>query len=97
MVREEHEVALTEQQFKALWPATASLRLSKVRYVLKHQELKIEVDVYQESLEGLIVAEIEFSEEQVARAFAPLPWFGREVTHDPDFKNQQLAKLKSTN
>jgi len=92
MVRGEHEVALSVEQFNALWPATEGRRLAKTRHALPLGELQIELDVYSGSLSGLVVAEVEFPTVELARAFAPPPWFGREVTDDQRFKNRRLAE-----
>jgi adenylate cyclase len=89
--REEAEIELDPEGFEALWPLTEGRRLHKRRHVLPHDDLKIEVDVYQADLEGLLVAEIEFSSEEEARAFDPPAWFGEEVTGDPRYLNETLA------
>ena len=53
--------------------------------------LVAELDVYGGALDGLLTAEIEFPSEAAARAFAPPPWLGEEVTGDPAYANQNLA------
>ncbi|MBO0768655.1 MAG: CYTH domain-containing protein [Solirubrobacterales bacterium] len=85
--RAEHEVTLSEEQFVALWPATEGRRLVKRR----HRFGQIDVDVYEDALAGLIVAEVEFSSEADAAAFEVPAWFGQDVTDDRRYKNQQLA------
>jgi CYTH domain-containing protein len=54
--------------------------------------ITIEVDVYSGALTGLVVAEVEFGDDDRADAFDPPSWFGPEVTDDPRFKNQSLAR-----
>jgi adenylate cyclase len=51
----------------------------------------VEIDVYHERHEGLIVAEVEFDEEAAARNFEPPDWLGADVTGDPRYSNQLLA------
>lgn len=92
LVRGEYEVRLSAEQFDALWPATEGRRLAKRRHTLPLGELQIELDVYSGSLTGLVVAEVEFRTEELARTFAPPPWFGRDVTEDKRFKNRRLAE-----
>jgi CYTH domain-containing protein len=89
--RGEVEVEVTPEQFEALWPLTEGRRLRKRRYVLPHDELQVEVDVYERELAGLTVAEIEFDSEEQARAFEPPAWLGDEVTGDERFLNENLA------
>ncbi|HET8976003.1 MAG TPA: CYTH domain-containing protein [Solirubrobacterales bacterium] len=91
LVREESEVELDAPQFDALWPLTAGRRLRKRRHVIPHEGLEIELDVYEDELEGLAVAEVEFPDEASARAFTPPDWLGAEVTGDPAYLNESLA------
>ena len=90
-VREEREVELTASQFDALWPATEGKRLVKTRYEIPFGQHTVEIDVYHERHEGLIVAEVEFDEEEAAKNFRPPDWLGDDVTGDPRYSNQLLA------
>lgn len=89
--RGEAEVEVSREQFEALWPLTEGRRLRKRRHVLPHDGLEIEVDLYEDELEGLIVAEVEFDSEEQARGFEPPAWLGDEVTGDERFLNESLA------
>jgi CYTH domain-containing protein len=91
LVRGEHEVELTREQFEALWPLTAGRRLRKRRYEVPHGELTVEVDVYEGSHAGLIVAEVEFPDEVSCHAFAPPEWIGADVSADLRYSNRFLA------
>ncbi|HZE12915.1 MAG TPA: hypothetical protein VE086_04085, partial [Chthoniobacterales bacterium] len=90
-VREEREVELTAEQFDALWPATEGKRLVKTRHEIPFGQRTIEIDLYHERHEGLIVAEVEFDEEEAAKNFQPPDWLGDDVTGDPRYSNQLLA------
>ena len=90
-VREEREVALTAEQFATLWPATEGKRLSKTRYEIPFGERVVEIDIYRGKHEGLVVAEVEFDDEQSAINFQPPDWLGDDVTGDPRYSNQLLA------
>jgi adenylate cyclase len=89
--REESEVELDRDAFERLWPLTEGRRLHKTRHVVPLDDLEIEVDVYSGDLEGLMVAEVEFTTEDEARAFQPPEWLGEEVTGDPRYLNETLA------
>ncbi len=93
-VRDEVEVEISPEQFEALWPLTDGQRLSKRRrrVPLDEGDLVAEVDTYEEGLEGLVVAEVEFGSESEADAFEPPPWLGAEITGDQRFANQELAR-----
>ena len=90
-VREEREVALTPDQFSALWPATEGKRLSKTRYEIPCGDRVVEIDIYGGRHEGLVVAEVEFDDEDSATNFQPPEWLGDDVTGDPRYSNQLLA------
>jgi adenylate cyclase len=90
-VREEREVELTGTQFDALWPATEGKRLVKTRSEIPFGDRVVEIDVYHERHEGLVVAEVEFDDETAAKNFQPPDWLGDDVTGDPRYSNQLLA------
>lgn len=90
-VREEREVALTPEQFETLWPATEGKRLSKTRYEIPFGDRVVEIDIYSGKHDGLVVAEVEFDDEESAINFQPPDWLGEDVTGDPRYSNQLLA------
>jgi CYTH domain-containing protein/CHAD domain-containing protein len=91
-VREEVEVSIDPKSFEALWPLTAGRRVRKVRhYMPLAHDLRAEVDVYEDGLDGLRTVEVEFDSADASRAFTPPPWFGRELTGDRRYANQTLA------
>ena len=95
LARQEYEIRLSEEQFRALWPATEGRRLQKKRYFMEYDELTIEIDAYRQPLRGLLVAEIEFPSEEAARSFRPPGWLGREVTDLNFLKNRNLLQFDS--
>jgi adenylate cyclase len=73
--------------------------VEKVRFEIPYGLQTIELDVYTGAHEGLVVAEVEFSNnaetdlspwEQVG-AFMEPRWFGQDVTEDKAYKNKNLA------
>jgi CYTH domain-containing protein len=91
LARQEAEIELDREQFDRLWPMTEGRRLRKRRHVLPHEGLRVEIDVYEDDLEGLVVAEIEFPSEEEAIEFEPPTWLGEEVTGDHRYLNETLA------
>jgi adenylate cyclase len=65
--------------------------VEKRRRRMPYGSAMLEVDVFEGDLAGLIVAEVEFADEEPARTFVPPAWFDREVTDDAAFKNRALA------
>lgn len=90
-IRKEHETEISAVQFNRLWPATVGKRLKKTRYEIFHQGRLIELDVFQGPLNGLIIAEVEFTTLKESDKFKPPSWFGKEVTSDTRYSNQSLA------
>jgi adenylate cyclase len=90
-VRREEEVDLSEDQFASLWPLTEGRRVTKRRYQVPHDELTVEVDVFEGPLEGMVVGEVEFDSVEASEAFEPPDWLGDEVTGDPRYANESLA------
>lgn len=91
LVREESEISITRAQFDDLWLLTEGRRIEKRRAVLPAGELRYELDVFEGTLAGLVIAEVEFASLEQARAFVAPSWFGREVTDDPRYTNASLA------
>jgi adenylate cyclase len=91
MARVEAELEPDEGQFEALWPLTEGRRVEKTRHVIPAGELRIELDVYEGALDGLVVAEVEFPSADAGASFDPPGWFGPEVTDDARYKNRALA------
>lgn len=90
-VRVEEELVLDARQADALWELTSGRRIQKTRREMRVDGVAVSVDEYAGALDGLIVAEVEFDDEQAARAFAPPAWFGREVTGQPGYANRSLS------
>ena len=90
--RTEVEWDLTREQFDALWPLTGCRRLEKVRHDVPLGPLTAEVDVFAGPLEGLVLVEVEFDDEEAMEAFTAPEWFGREVSDDARYANSSLAR-----
>lgn len=89
--RSEHQAELTKEQYDAIWQATEGRRVNKTRYKIPHDDSIIELDIYRGELEGLVVAEVEFTTPDEMENFIPLSWFGEEKSDDKRYKNQSLA------
>jgi CYTH domain-containing protein len=89
--REEREIRLTAEQFDTLWPATEGRRLSKIRYDVPWRDHTVEIDIYRGRHDGLVVAEVEFPDEESCAAFEPPEWIGQDVTGQSRYSNVALA------
>jgi adenylate cyclase len=93
--RSEYETPLSQQQFETLWPAIQPPIIHKTRYLWQREGYNIEVDVYQQTLKGLIVAEIEFPDKKSALQYQPEPWMDKDITHLNFMKNKNLLQFKN--
>lgn len=91
MVREEYNLPLTKDAFKKLLPKADGNIISKTRYFIPCDKLLIELDLFT-SPTNLIMAEVEFPDEESALSFTPPAWFDKDVTNDPAYHNSNMSK-----
>ena len=92
--RTETELSLTEGQYEDL------KSLCKGRPLKKHTRiypleggLLLEASAVNEGEEGsFFYAEVEFPTEEAANEFIPLPYLGKDVTEDPEYKMNRVAE-----
>ena len=95
MVREEYNLPLTREAYEHLKEKADGRIIEKVRHVipLAGTGLFIELDVFGGDLAPLMLAEVEFPTEEMARAFQPPAWFGEDVTFSPLYHNSTLSRI----
>lgn len=102
MVREEYNLPLTEEAYAHLREKADGRVITKTRYVIPlaeflpdgaSGELFIELDIFSGELEGLLLAEVEFPDEDAANRFCPPFWFGEDVTFSSRYHNSTLSKM----
>jgi len=93
LARQETEALVLSWVFEALWPL-CELRVEKRRHIIDVGLRVLEIDVFQGSLTGLLMLEIEFPSTEEAIAFRLPSWItdAVEVTEDRRYKNQSLAR-----
>ncbi len=64
--------------------------IDKTRYYVKYGNHTFEIDVFQGVNEGLILAEVELSNEN--EKFKKPKWLGEEVTGNPKYYNSMLSR-----
>ncbi|SFV69382.1 hypothetical protein MNB_SV-10-164 [hydrothermal vent metagenome] len=83
----EYPVPLSDAE-QMLTELCSSHFIEKERYLVPHEGHLWEIDIFSGKNSGLIVAEIEFSEEN--EAFAKPEWVTTEVSSDPKYRNVNL-------
>lgn len=93
MVREEYNLPLTREAYLHLRPKADGILIAKKRYLIPLPPCyTIELDVFENELSPLILAEVEFPTEEEANAFIPPEWFGEDVTYSDKYHNSVLSR-----
>jgi CYTH domain-containing protein len=87
--RYEWEKEIPVSEAFELMALCASGVIDKTRYLVPFGKHTYEVDVFHGANEGLVLAEIELSDEQ--EAFEKPSWLGEEVTGDVRYYNSKLS------
>ena len=91
----EYNMPLDEVTYQHLKAKADGNVITKKRDLIPEKDgLTIELDVFEGVFHGRILAEVEFPSEEAARAYAPAPWFDKEVTGDPKYSNSQMSVEK---
>lgn len=101
-INNELEAFLDEESFNHLAKKCDGLLIYKKRYIIPlsseetHVEgLKVEMDVFEGILKGLVFGEVEFPDEGSVDKFIKPDWIGDNVSDDIRFKNNFLATITS--
>ena len=93
MIREEHNLPLTRESYEHLKEKVDGRLISKTRQVIPLENgLLIELDIFHGDLAPLMLAEVEFPDEETANAFTAPAWFGEDVTFSSKYHNNNLSK-----
>ncbi len=92
LAREEVETSINKEAYDHLIKKADGYIISKTRYIIPFKEHTIELDIFHKDIEGLIMAEVEFESVEIANAFTPPEWFGKDVTDDNRYHNSNMSK-----
>lgn len=93
MVREEHNLPLTPSSFEHLKGKIDGRLIIKKRYMIPYKSYTIELDVFENDLAPLTLAEVEFATEDEANNFNAPDWFAEDVTFEKIYHNSVLSRL----
>ena len=91
---EEHNLALTKEAYETLASKADGNIIRKKRILIPFGENLIELDIFAEPFENLIIAEVEFDSVEKASAFTPPDWFDEDVTDRREYRNAYLSRVK---
>ena len=92
LAREEYNLPLNEDAYYHLVEKSDGIIIRKKRYLIPYEKYTIELDIFEEPYENLIIAEVEFESEEEAVRFQPPAWFEEDVTLDRRYHNSNLSK-----
>jgi len=93
--RFEWEKEISVEEAEQLIELCESNLIEKIRYEVKSEFHFFEIDEFFGENEGLVIAEIELSEEN--EIFEKPDWLGKEVTGDVRYYNSQLSRVPYKN
>ena len=92
MIREEYNLPLNEEAYAHLVEKSDGIIIRKKRYLIPYKTYTIELDIFEEPYENLVIAEVEFDSEEEAVSFQPPEWFDEDVTMDRRYHNSNLSR-----
>ena len=97
MMRREENLPLNKEAYEHLVSKVDGRLIQKKRYMIPldgiNTGLTVELDVFEGDLAPLILAEVEFKDENTANNFVAPDWFGEDVTFCGLYHNSYLSKI----
>lgn len=97
MKRREENLPLNKAAYEHLVTKVDGRLIQKKRYMIplagENTGLMVELDVFEGDLAPLVLAEVEFPDEETANAFAAPEWFGEDVTFCGLYHNSYLSQI----
>lgn len=92
LVREENEKEISEDTYNKIIKYRIGRTINKLRCRIPlDDELVAELDYYLDDLSPLVTVEVEFKNLEDANTFIVPNWFGKEITEDVRYKNDNMA------
>lgn len=89
----EIESNIEKEYYEKLLLKKISNKIIKTRIVVPIQNnLKVEIDIYGDYLQGFLTAEVEFPSEEAAEQFNKPDWLGEEIGYK-ELSNRKLAEM----
>lgn len=92
LCREEYNLPLNETAFWHIIQKADGIVIHKTRYLIPYGKYTIELDIFHDDLEPLVMAEVEFDSEAEAHEFILPDWFLEDVTMDRRYHNSNLSR-----
>ena len=90
----ENTIPLTFEEFSELESSINGKRSRKIRYFYNYKEIPCEIDIYQDDLKGLVIADFEFNDDKIMNTFIMPEFCLVEVTQDNNLAGGMLVGKK---
>ena len=85
--KKRYVIPIDHPQFDTTYTSSAEISIDQI-------SLSVELDIFEAPFDSLVIAEVEFPNQEMAEAFLPLDWFSQDVTNDPAYHNSNLSRQK---
>lgn len=97
LAHEEYELDLDEEGYNNVLKKAEGNVITKNRYIIPLGDgLIFELDIFKGIFDGLILGEIEFPSEEMAKKYTPPEFVSEEVTYDRRFSNSSMSKMSES-
>lgn len=97
MTRQEFELDIDKSSYENLLKKSEGNIISKSRYIIPlDNSLKLELDIFHDKFEGLVMGEIEFPDEESAKKYTSPEYLSEEVTFDTRFHNSTMSNMSDS-
>lgn len=94
MTRQEYELEIDKTAYDNLLKKAEGNIITKDRYIIPlDNSLVLELDIFKDAFDGLIMGEIEFPDEETAKKYTPPAYVSEEVTYDKRFHNSTMSSM----
>ena len=85
--KKRYVIPIDHPQFDTTYTSSAEISIDQI-------SLSVELDIFEAPFDSLVIAEVEFPNQEMAEAFLPLDWFSQDVTSDPAYHKSNLSRQK---
>lgn len=107
MSRQEYELEISAEEYSNLLHKVDGNIIKKTRYMIPLSAIEassdidisgltLELDIFHDAFEGLVLGEIEFPNEKNARDYVPSDFFKEETTYDRRFHNNNMSSMSAS-
>lgn len=91
LAREEFELPLSEEAYRSLRSKAEGNVIRKRRVLIPLAPYTVEMDIFEEPFDDMVLAEIEFPTLEEAESFMAPVWLGEDVTDDARYHNSNMS------